>query len=285
MKYGMLKLTSVAAAVSLACGIASAQDDAGLDREGVAVEPRIEATDEPGRDGRTDIGLPDAGRNESQVGQREGRIGEEGARDTFDLGQDRPEAGDEELGASADVPAADSGASSGDPAKLDELAQEHQDLGTFIEAVKAAGLADALTGDTAYTVFAPTDDALESMPEDWMEPENREQLLGMLRAHIVADDVDQETAKALGAAQTIDGGSVQLSAEDDELTVGGANVVEPDIRAGNLTIHAIDDVLSGDVAVATAEPGLERDSGSVSDDADADDSDPLASDEANTTLR
>lgn len=151
---------------------------------------------------------------------------------------------------------------------LDQIAQEHDDLSTFIEAVKAAGMEESLTGSTEYTVFAPTNDAWEQMSglskDELMRPENREQLVSLLRAHIVADNVDENMARTLRQAQTIDGGTVSLSSSGDELRVGDASVVESGIQQGSLRIYAIDQVLEP-TALARAEPGSEsgRESGSL----------------------
>ena len=55
---------------------------------------------------------------------------------------------------------------------------------TLITAVQAAGLADVLTGEGPFTVFAPTDDAFAQLPmgtvENLLKPENREQLVAIL---------------------------------------------------------------------------------------------------------
>src|SRR5690606_28335134 len=48
---------------------------------------------------------------------------------------------------------------------LDELAQQESDLTEFVKAVEQSGLAESLTGDTQYTIFAPTNDAFESDSE------------------------------------------------------------------------------------------------------------------------
>jgi uncharacterized surface protein with fasciclin (FAS1) repeats len=132
---------------------------------------------------------------------------------------------------------------------FDQLSAEHENLGTFVKAVKAAGLADALTGGTQYTVFAPTDEAWESKDgkdvDELMQPENREELLGLLRAHIVADDVDMELAGTIDEAQTIDGGTVDIQSENGELMVGDAKAVDTaGIEMDNLRIYAIDGVLA-----------------------------------------
>ena len=144
--------------------------------------------------------------------------------------------------------------------QLDQLAEENDDLSTFVEAVKAAGMAESLTDGTEYTLFAPTNDAFEQMSglstEELLMPENRQQLIDTLRAHIVADDVDEQLARTLQQAQTIDGGTVDIRAgeQEDELMVGDANVVESGIQAGSLRVYAIDSVLSRDTSLAQAEP-------------------------------
>ncbi len=131
---------------------------------------------------------------------------------------------------------------------LQQLAEEHQDLATFIKAVNEAGMAEALTqSGEQYTIFAPTDEAFESADrsvEELLQPENREELISLLRAHIVADDMDPEMAERIGQARTIDGGTVDLQGSGEELQVGDAQVVQSDIQQGNLRIYAIDQVLS-----------------------------------------
>ena len=51
---------------------------------------------------------------------------------------------------------------------------------TLVQAVVAAGLADALSGDGPLTVFAPTDEAFAKLPkgtlESLLQPENRDTL-------------------------------------------------------------------------------------------------------------
>lgn len=147
---------------------------------------------------------------------------------------------------------------SGGSSVLDQIAQEHDDLSTFIEAVKAAGMEESLTGGTEYTVFAPTNDAFESMSgmtrDELLAPENREELLRLLRAHIVADDLDRDMAGNIPEARTIDGGTVPVAVDGEEFTVGDASVVEPDIRRGNLRVHVVDGLLARPIQVAEAEP-------------------------------
>ena len=139
---------------------------------------------------------------------------------------------------------------------LDPLVEEHRDLGMFVEALETAGLVDSLTEGKQYTLFAPTDQAFEASDKDLqqlMRPENREDLVALLRAHIVADDVDPQMAERLEAAQTIDGSTVELASQGGKLMIGDANVVQSNIEHGNLRIYAIDEVLDAELRTALAD--------------------------------
>jgi uncharacterized surface protein with fasciclin (FAS1) repeats len=147
--------------------------------------------------------------------------------------------------------------------ELDRVVQMHPELGTFVEAIEAAGLVEELVGDTQYTIFAPTNQAFESMQQDaseLLEPGNREQLVALLRAHIVADDVTPQRARELTAAQTLDGETIELSTDNDKLMIGGASVVTPNIevQGANLRIYSIDQVLDEDQRSASASDGRSR---------------------------
>lgn len=128
-----------------------------------------------------------------------------------------------------------------------KLAENNESLETFTKALEASGLAQALSGSTQYTIFAPTNEAFENASErsidELMKPENRQELVELLRAHIVADDVDMDMAKRISEARTIDGGSIRLSSEQDKLQVGDSSVVESSIQEGNLRVYPIDGVL------------------------------------------
>jgi uncharacterized surface protein with fasciclin (FAS1) repeats len=160
--------------------------------------------------------------------------------------------------------------------QLEQLAQQQGNLNTFVKAVQEAGMADALVGTTEYTIFAPTDEAFEQYDrsvDELLRPENREELVSLLRAHIVADDVDPQMARSIGQALTLDGGTIQLQADqeqEDRFQVGQASVVDSDIQQNNLRIYAIDQVLQPG-EFAAFEPGAmddDRDDGMMQRDTD-----------------
>ena len=118
---------------------------------------------------------------------------------------------------------------------------------TLIAAAKAAGLAGALSGSDNLTVFAPTDDAFAKLPEGTVEsllkPENKQQLVNILKYHVVSGRVYSETAVTAGSAKTLEGSPVTITADADGARVNESNLIATDLDASNGVIHVIDTVL------------------------------------------
>jgi len=118
---------------------------------------------------------------------------------------------------------------------------------TLLAAAKAAGLVDALSGDKALTVFAPTDAAFAKLPagtvESLLKPENKDKLAAILLYHVVEGRVYSEDALAAKAAKTLQGSTVNISVKDGAAYVEGAKIVTTDIDASNGVIHVIDSVI------------------------------------------
>jgi uncharacterized surface protein with fasciclin (FAS1) repeats len=117
---------------------------------------------------------------------------------------------------------------------------------TLVAAVKAAGLVKTLNGSGPFTVFAPTDEAFAKLPagtvESLLKPENKAKLASILTYHVLSGKVLAADVQT-GHAKTVNGKPVDLVAEDDKVTVNGANVVKADVHASNGVIHVIDTVL------------------------------------------
>lgn len=135
------------------------------------------------------------------------------------------------------------------PAQPDivDTAQAAGQFQTLLAAVEAAGLVDTLRGEGPYTVFAPTDDAFAALPEGTVEslllPENRDQLTAVLTYHVVPGAVMAAEVINLDAAETVQGSSLAIAADDTGVRVGNANVIQADVEAANGVIHIIDQVL------------------------------------------
>lgn len=123
---------------------------------------------------------------------------------------------------------------------------------TLAAAVKAAGLEDALTGDTKLTVFAPTDDAFAKLEKSkpgtiksLLKPENKDKLVAILTYHVVPGAVkaaDVLKLKDGTMVKTLNGKSIKVNNKHG-VKVDHVKVIKTDILASNGVIHVIDTVL------------------------------------------
>jgi transforming growth factor-beta-induced protein len=138
------------------------------------------------------------------------------------------------------------------------IAAGNPDFSTLVAAIKAAGLADALSADGPFTVFAPTNAAFAKLSsgtlEDLLKPENKSKLARILTYHVVPAKVLAAEAVKLTTAPTLSGQRLDLVVKGGTLTVDGAAVTKADIVGSNGVIHVIDTVLlpSGDDLATTA---------------------------------
>ncbi|MEO0409469.1 MAG: fasciclin domain-containing protein [Cyanobacteria bacterium P01_A01_bin.135] len=144
-------------------------------------------------------------------------------------------------------------------ATIVDVAADSDTFNTLVQAVQTAELAEALSAEGPFTVFAPTDDAFAALPEGvvtaLLEPENRDLLVDILTYHVVAGEVPS-TEVAPGPVATLSEDELVL-ATGEAVTVNGAPVIVPDIQASNGIIHAIDVILVPESAVAGVEALLQ----------------------------
>jgi uncharacterized surface protein with fasciclin (FAS1) repeats len=132
-----------------------------------------------------------------------------------------------------------------EPGTIVEVAAGNEDFSTLVAAVQAAGLAETLSGEGPFTVFAPTNEAFAALPAGVLDalllPENKDVLTKILTYHVVAGEVTSDQITD-GAVPTVEGQTVTVSTADG-VTVNGATVVTADVPASNGVIHVIDAVL------------------------------------------
>ena len=116
---------------------------------------------------------------------------------------------------------------------------------TLVAALSAADLVETLSGDGAFTVFAPTDDAFAALPEGMLEGllADTESLTQILLYHVVGDVVMADTVVTLDEAETLEGSKVDIEVVDGKVFVNDSQVTSTDIEASNGVIHVIDKVL------------------------------------------
>lgn len=112
--------------------------------------------------------------------------------------------------------------------------------------MKAAGLAETLSGKGPFTVFAPTNQAFAALPKGTLEkllkPENRNLLRKVLTYHVVSGDLMAKNLRS-GRVATVEGSPVAVQVRHGGVRVNNANVVKADVDAKNGVIHVIDRVL------------------------------------------
>jgi len=119
---------------------------------------------------------------------------------------------------------------------------------TLVAAVQAAGLVDTLKSDGPFTVFAPTDNAFEALPEGLVAAllHDIPALTEILTYHVVAGQVMAADVVNLTEAATVFGENVDIRVEDGKVYVDNAQVIITDVMASNGVIHVIDSVLVPD---------------------------------------
>ena len=116
---------------------------------------------------------------------------------------------------------------------------------TLVAAVKAAGLVETLKGDGPFTVFAPTDEAFEALPDGTLDAllEDKAALTDVLLYHVVPGKVMAADVVTLDEAGTVQGENVAITVDGEDVMVNESQVIITDIEASNGVIHVIDAVL------------------------------------------
>jgi len=136
------------------------------------------------------------------------------------------------------------------------LVSKDPQFSTLLAAVKAAGLANALSSTDGITVFAPTNDAFAKIPEATLQAvlADKDTLTAILTRHVVPKVLYSKPARfgPKMAHQTLNPKEKLITDKDPyyyNFRVSTspahkkANVVKQDILASNGVIHAIDSVI------------------------------------------
>lgn len=129
---------------------------------------------------------------------------------------------------------------------------EDAGLTTFRTAVAQAGLDEVLAGPGPYTVFAPSDEAFNALPEGTLErlldPGSRDELQQIVNYHVLPRSIMSGDLSGEMSITSVEGSALTLTATDGSITVTDgqgttATVISADHDADNGVIHVIDAVL------------------------------------------
>jgi uncharacterized surface protein with fasciclin (FAS1) repeats len=133
-----------------------------------------------------------------------------------------------------------------------ENAAGSADHTTLVAAVKAAGLAETLSGAGPFTVFAPTNEAFAKIPkatlDALMTPEKKADLARILTYHVVSGAMKSSDLKDGQKLKTVQGEELTISYKDGKWSVkdakgNSANITIADVISSNGVTYVIDNVL------------------------------------------
>ncbi len=131
-----------------------------------------------------------------------------------------------------------------------EFVDGNADFSTLATALETADLVEVLDGSGEYTVFAPTNEAFDALPEGALEDllEDPEELRNVLLYHVVDGVVTSDDVVELDEFEAFQGGTVTVDVVEDQdgaqvVLNGSAVVTGVDVTASNGVIHVIDSVL------------------------------------------
>ncbi len=118
---------------------------------------------------------------------------------------------------------------------------------TFVEAIKSAGITRTLRDIGPFTVFAPTNEAFNALPEGklnrLLNKDNREYLVQIITYHMIRGKHKASDLSAENELESVEGALLSISGQDGKVQINNATVTQADISASNAVIHAIDKLL------------------------------------------
>jgi uncharacterized surface protein with fasciclin (FAS1) repeats len=136
-----------------------------------------------------------------------------------------------------------------------DIVVNSEDHNTLEAAVIAAELADDLSGEGPFTVFAPTEAAFEALPEGTVaalleDPTGA--LADILLYHVAAGKAYSKDLSDGQKIKTLNGDHIDVKLKDGKAYMDKALVIVADIKADNGVIHVIDAVITPDAKMADA---------------------------------
>ena len=114
----------------------------------------------------------------------------------------------------------------------------------FVQMVDAAGMRAQLEGPGPFTIFAPTDDALQRVPQGRRDTllTDKAALERLIRNHLVNERLTAVEARS-GRGRVFAGGArIRVDTSGPVTKVNGAQLLKGDLVGSNGVVHAIDQV-------------------------------------------
>lgn len=125
------------------------------------------------------------------------------------------------------------------------FAQENADFSQLMAAIEAAGLEEVLSDVGPLTVFAPTNEAFDSVDQETLSElmADPTQLGDILQHHVVEGEILESDLTDGATLDTLSGDQLNVTVDGDTIMVDGATVTTPATQAANGVLYGIDQVL------------------------------------------
>lgn len=128
-----------------------------------------------------------------------------------------------------------------------DIAADDDNFSILVNALAQANLVGALEGAGPFTVFAPTNDAFEALPDGLLASLTDEQLTEILTYHVLEAEVGSAALQPQQSVATLNGEEIFITAQGMNVDINGnSSVTTADVLASNGVIHVIDQVLIPD---------------------------------------
>lgn len=130
------------------------------------------------------------------------------------------------------------------------LLQMDPNFSTFTELLQRSGLEASLQMAEPVTLLAPTNEAFDEMDrgqyESLTNPENTTELVQFVQQHILPSKVYQEGFNTTQVISTRGEGQIEVDTRmnGEEVYIGGAQIMVPNVEASNGVIHVMNGVIT-----------------------------------------
>nr|XP_056717375.1 transforming growth factor-beta-induced protein ig-h3 [Euleptes europaea] len=116
---------------------------------------------------------------------------------------------------------------------------------TLVAAIQSAGLTETLNRPRSFTVFAPTNEAFQAVPQGELNKlmGNAKELANLLKYHIGDEILVSGAVGAVVRLKSLQGDKLEVSTKRNVINVNKEPVAEADIMATNGVIYAVNTVL------------------------------------------
>ena len=132
------------------------------------------------------------------------------------------------------------------PPSVVNIALDNENFSILVQAVVKAGLVDALSGAGPFTVFAPTNDAFNTLFAQLgisgINDLTAEQLIPILTYHVVSGNVLSKSLSN-GNVETLNEGKNLTVNVNSGVKINSSEVIAADIQGSNGVVHVINKVL------------------------------------------